>query len=54
MILAMRRMIDNRRGSTTIMFAAFAAVLTIGVMMLGKSAGSGMIASLNKQPAIRY
>ncbi len=54
MIIAARQMMDTRRGSTTIVFAAFAAILTLGVMMLGRSAGQQMFASLNKAPAIRY
>lgn len=54
MIITLNRAIASRRGSTTLMFAAFAAALTVGVMMLGKSAGTQMMASLNKAPAIRY
>jgi hypothetical protein len=54
MILAARRMIDSRSGSTTIMFAAFAAVLTIGVMMMGERVSQKMARALNQQPVISY
>ena len=54
MILTFRRAIDSRSGSTTLMFAAFACALTIGVMMLTKSVSQKMVASLNYTPAIRY
>jgi hypothetical protein len=54
MILTFRRAIDSRSGSTTIMFAAFAAALTIGVMMLGKSVSQKMVTAVNYTAPIRY
>jgi hypothetical protein len=54
MIITARRAITSRSGSTTIMFAAFAAVLTLGIMMLSRNASHQMVAFVNKQPAIRY
>ncbi len=54
MIIAARQMMETRRGSTTVLFAAFAAVLTLGVMMIGRTASHKMFASLNKAPIVRY
>ena len=54
MIITFRRMIGSRTGSTTVMFAAFAAVLSLGVMSLSKSASQHMMAAINKQAPLRY
>ena len=54
MIITFRRMIGSRTGSTTVMFAAFAAVITMGVMSLSKSASQHMMAAITKQAPLRY
>ncbi len=54
MISILRRQIDSRTGSTTVMFAAFAAVIAIGLLSLAKPASRTMIAAIHKQAPIRY
>ena len=54
MIASVRRLIESRAGSTTVMFAAFAAVLAIGVLSLSKPVSKTMMAAINKAAPLRY
>jgi hypothetical protein len=50
----MRAIAADRRANASLMFAMFAAVLTLGILSLSKGVTHTMIAALNKQAAIRY
>jgi len=54
MITILRRQIDSRTGSTTVMFAAFAAVVAIGILSMAKPVSRTMMAAIHKQAPIRY
>ena len=54
MITTIRRLIASPTGSTTVMFAAFAAVLSLGVMSMSKTASKTIMAAINKTAPIRY
>lgn len=44
----------NRRASTSLLFAVFAAVLTLGIIQASKSVKATMVAAIHKQAPIRY
>ena len=48
------RIISSRRASTSLMFAVFAAVLTIGVMTMSRQIHNTMVAAINKSMVIHY
>ncbi len=50
----MTSLANNRRASTSLLFAVFAAVLTIGIMQASKQVKTTMVAAMNKQQPIRY
>lgn len=50
----MRTMISSRRASTTLMFAVFAAVMTLGVMSFSKQVKHTVTAAITKQAPLRY
>ncbi len=50
----MSQILTSKRASTTLWFAVFAAMLTIGVMTLSKRIQHTMVAAVNKQAPLRY
>lgn len=50
----MRALTADRRAYTSIVFALFAAVLTIGMLSATKGIKNTMVAAINKQAPIRY
>jgi hypothetical protein len=50
----MMTLASNRRASTTLLFAVFAAVLTLGMIQASKSVKNTMVAAIHKQAPIRY
>jgi hypothetical protein len=50
----MTTLMHSRRGSTAIMFALFAAALTIGMMSVAPKIHQTMMAAINKQAPLRY
>lgn len=53
-MVPMMSLARNRRASTSLMFAVFAAVLTVGMLHASKAVKSTMVAAITKQAPIRY
>ncbi len=50
----MKTLVSNRRASTSLLFAVFAAVLTMGMIQASKAVKTTMVAAIHKQAPIRY